>query len=60
MEWLDHSTMDLPRSYSFSVTLPHGLYLLGGYRMETSSSLLLTGSDQWTKGPTLPGNYSPE
>ena len=58
MEWLPHSTMDLPRSYSFTVTLPHGLYLLGGYRMETSSSLLPTGSDQWLAGPTLPGSLS--
>ena len=53
--WLYHSNLHRPRGLFSYVSLPLGVYLLGGEgeREETSSSFLPTGSTQWQDGPTL-------
>ena len=56
--WMDHSTLDTIRWYTTAVTLPGGLYILGGYRTETTSSFLATGTTTWVPGPELPGGGS--
>ena len=52
--WSPHSTLDSIRWYSSSVTLPSGVYILGGYKTETTSSYLATGSTEWVPGPDIP------
>ena len=52
--WSPHSQLDSIRWYSASVTLPSGVFILGGYNTETTSSFLATGRDHWTPGPEIP------
>lgn len=52
--WSPHSTLDSIRWYASSVTLPAGVFILGGYKTETTSSFLPTGDTTWRPGPDIP------
>jgi len=55
--WNSHSYLDTDRNLASAVTMPDGIYLLGGSEGENqkdTSSFLPTGSSQWETGPSLP------
>lgn len=56
--WTEHSTLNTDRFNAQSVSLPEGLFILGGKGLGPTSSYLATGSTQWTAGPTLPYSAS--
>jgi len=61
-KWSDHSSLTKARYYASAISMPNGVYVLGG-RDQThnndiakiSSEFLPTGSTKWVKGPTIPG-----
>ena len=55
--WISHSRLDQSRISSTAVTMSEGLFLFGDDLYdETTSSFLPTGSTEWEKGPTPPGD----
>jgi len=59
--WRVHSYLDIDRYKFTAVSMPDGVYVLGGYIDEEhldTSSYLPTGSFQWESGPTIPGGSS--
>ena len=54
--WLPHSELPHHREYSTAVTLPSGLYILGGAGLaKYTSTFLALGSSSWQEGPAAPG-----
>ena len=54
LEWTIHSSLNKQRMAASSVTLPNGVYILGGINEALSSEILPKGSTDWIDGPTLP------
>ena len=54
--WEPDSRVPEARSSATSVRVPtRGVYILGGFRTSTTSTLLRPGATSWVPGPTLPG-----
>ena len=53
-EWTKHSSLNKQRMAASAVTLPNGVYILGGINEALSSEILPKGSTDWIDGPTLP------
>lgn len=56
--WSEHSTLDTDRYFANVVSMPDGVYVLGGKEgdegQSSSSSFLPAGSSEWGAGPRLP------
>ena len=54
--WSPHSTLKIKRTGASTVTLPEGVYILGGFDASASftSEILPKGSKDWIEGPAIP------
>ena len=53
-QWVQHSFLNQARQAAASVTMPSGVYILGGYLSSTSSEFLPNESTNWQNGPIIP------
>ena len=56
--WQEHSSLNEKRRYAAAVTMPGGVYMMGGLDSPTTWEWLPTGSDEWKRGNgIIPGGY---
>ena len=53
-KWIHHSSLKKKRVGASAVTLPEGVYILGGFDAPFTSEILPKGSKNWIKGPAIP------
>lgn len=53
-QWIQHSSLRRKRMGASAVTLPNGVYILGGIQNPFESEFLPKGSMDWIEGPTIP------
>ena len=57
-EWTWHSNMTHERRYSTAISMPHGIYIFGGYDSPTTTDFLPMFSKVWQAGPNMPWGHT--